>query len=179
MSALIPSGNATGTGTMTLLAPPTNGTQTVTIPDTTGTMMVSGNMPAFYATASANQTIASSTLTKIQFNTKQFDTNTNFDATTNYRFTPTVAGYYQISAGIQYAGTSSVTAFTQCQFYKNGSSLSQGALITAIQYAIPITSMLVYFNGSTDYIEVYAQQSQGISQIVSGQFFTGAMVRAA
>ena len=41
MASLIPSGSASGTGSMTLAAPVTNSNQTVTIPDVTGNMIVS------------------------------------------------------------------------------------------------------------------------------------------
>jgi len=72
---------------------PTSGGN-ITLPAVTGTAMVSGNMPAFSAYANTNQTTSASYVaTKVQINTKEFDTNNNFDATTNYRFTPTVAGY--------------------------------------------------------------------------------------
>ena len=64
------------------------------------TQGVFGNQPAFSVYLSSNQTgVTNSTSTKIQFNTKVFDTNSNFDSSTNYRFTPTVAGYYQLNAG--------------------------------------------------------------------------------
>ena len=53
--------------------------------------------PAFSVQMGSTQSISSGTYTKLQFNTKNYDTNNNFDATTNYRFTPTVAGYYQIN----------------------------------------------------------------------------------
>ena len=39
MSNLIAQGNATGTGSLTLLAPPTNSTQVLTLPDNTGTLV--------------------------------------------------------------------------------------------------------------------------------------------
>ena len=93
MAALIPSASATGSGTMTLAGPSTNSNQTITIPDATGTMMVSGNQQGFSAYLSANQSITANTFTKAQFNTTEFNLGSAYDATTNYRFTPTVAGY--------------------------------------------------------------------------------------
>lgn len=41
-----------------------------------------------------NQTVTSNTWTKIQCNSKTFDTSTNYDAVTNFQFTATVAGFY-------------------------------------------------------------------------------------
>lgn len=140
---------------------------------------VAGNGPAFYATASAATSVASSTYVKIGFNTITFDTASCFD-TTNNRFVPNVAGYYQVNAGIQYNGTSTTSGFALVSLAKNGSVYAGGQnLITAIQYAIPSTSGLVYLNGTTDYVEVFGYQSQGSTQTMSGQFFQAALIRSA
>ena len=83
--------------------------------------MVSGNMPAFSAYQSSSQSISNSTFTKIQLQTKEFDTNSNFDNTTNYRYTPTIAGYYQINVGFYTATGSSPGYATAAAIYKNSS----------------------------------------------------------
>lgn len=174
MSALIPSGNATGTGTMTLLAPPTNGTQTVTIPDATGTMMVSGNMPAFSAYQSSVQTLSGSTDTKILFQTEEFDTNSNFATST---FTPTVAGYYQVSSSIR---MNSLATSVRMMIYKNGTKYKIGTDVnTTVNNGLVTT--LVYCNGTTDYIEAYANigTGQALSASSADTWFNGSMVRGA
>jgi hypothetical protein len=48
------------------------------------------NTPAFEARLSADQTISDDTLTKITLDTEIFDTNSDYDNSTNYRFTPTL-----------------------------------------------------------------------------------------
>jgi len=154
MSALIPSGNATGTGTMTLLAPPTNGTQTVNIPDATGTMMVSGNMPAFSVYSTSSQSVTSNTATKITFNVEEWDTNNNFASST---FTPTVAGYYQINAMVRPTASGVMTnawlaLYKNGSVYKRASELGNGNVMTNAQLVL---SEMVYCNGSTDYVELY------------------------
>jgi len=119
-----------------------------------------GVAPAFSAYPSAAQTITTATFTKLQCNTKVFDTNTNYDATTNYRFTPTVAGYYQVNAA-WYSSIASgqVTA----NIYKNGSGYqSTGANGSSVGVILNISTIL-YLNGSTDYIEFYVYQNSGIS----------------
>lgn len=152
----------------------------VTIPSVTGTAMVSGNMPAFsvYRTTS-DQSVTSGVATKIQFNAERFDTANCFDSTTNYRFTPNVAGYYQISCSLTSNGTSiSVVAAT---IYKNGSEN------TRLQYspnnAAVSGSTLIYMNGTTDYIEFYGvvTASSGAS-FYAGEVYThatGCLVRSA
>jgi hypothetical protein len=52
---------------------------------------------AFSAQRSAGQSIASSTLTKSQLDTENFDADAVFDNVTNYRYQPNVAGFYAIS----------------------------------------------------------------------------------
>jgi hypothetical protein len=176
MAALIPSASATGSGTMTLAGPSTNSNQTITIPDATGTMMVSGNMPAFSAYGNPATTIANATYVKVQFQTKEYDTNSCFDATTNYRFTPNVAGYYLITGAVGCANNSE----KQLVIYKNGSRFKDGNDFTGY---ISSVQSVVYCNGSTDYIELYFIQYSGSSQTTyTGSFncvFQGTMVRSA
>ncbi len=181
MSSLIPSGSASGTGSMTLAAPVTNSNQTATLPDATGTVMVSGNMPAFRAYSSGNQTIANSTYTKIILNNENFDTNNNFDSTTNYRFTPTIAGYYQINGQVFFTGNAS--GQVQIGIYKNGSqyNFGSGTNNNVNIGGQAVVSDLVYFNGTTDYVELYGWQGSGgnLNTYTSGNYMSGSMVRAA
>ena len=172
-------------GAVTLTVPATAGTQTVTFPAATGTAMVSGNMPAFAAYSNTNQTISNSTLTKVALNAETFDTANCFDSTTNYRFTPTVAGYYQINAGIYFAGTAMTNI--QLYIYKNGSqiftNLAAGG-ISVTDFTIQHAS-LVYLNGSSDYVELYGYSSAASGNKFNGgtnpcgTYMSGSLVRAA
>jgi hypothetical protein len=168
-------------GAVTLTVPATAGTQTVTFPAATGTAMVSGNMPAFSATLSAFTTISNSTWTKIACNTEQFDTASAYDNATNYRFTPLVAGYYQISGIAGYdAGVAQGTAM-QVAIYKNG-TLYRSINYNNSNLIAPNVgiSFLIYFNGSTDYVELYGFTTGGTTVGFStASSFSGAMVRAA
>ena len=183
MAALIPSASATGSGTMTLAGPSTNSNQTVTIPDATGTMMDSGNMPAFSAYASGNQSISNATFTKLQFNTEEFDTANCFDNATNYRFTPNVAGYYQVNGAVLFGAITSANSFIG--IYKNGSRVKDGSgSSTVASYSYMSVSALIYLNGSTDYVELYCYQSSGSAQNTqvsspANPYFQAAMIRGA
>lgn len=146
---------------------------------------VAGNGPAFSAymtNGSANQSLTSSTWTKVKIDTKEFDTNTNFDTTTNYRFTPAVAGYYQIS-GSAYVNASINPVNVATAIYKNGTSYKLVQTVTAANYGGYGISALVYFNGTTDYVELYVYAGAGTGDYVTYgstyTWFTGAMVRAA
>jgi hypothetical protein len=136
--------------------------------------------PAFSAYASGSQTIATATYTKVQFQTEEFDTNSNYDNATNYRFTPTVAGYYQIGANIQFGG--SVTGI-QLVLYKNGSAFKTLYAYGGGSSTNAGSSCLVNANGSSDYFEIYAYQASGATQTVTATalatYFQAALIRSA
>ena len=176
MSVVQISGNASGTGTLTIAAPNTNSNYTLTLPTNTGTLNVNG--PAFSAYQSSVQSVANATFTKIQCQTEEFDTNSNYDNATNYRFTPTVAGYYQVSCSVSFAGSISLLP----TIYKNGTEYRRGPQLsgTANQNGF---SILVSLNGSTDYIELYGYQASGVTATSTAgaisTYFQASMVRGA
>ena len=176
MAALIPSASASGSGTMTLAGPSTNSNQTITIPDATGTMMVSGNMPAFSAYPSATQSsISNATWTKVTLDLEDFDTNNNFASS---RFTPTVAGYYQIQGSVYSNATTVNPSDVRSAIYKNGSLFKGTRQVGGT--GSPMISCVVFLNGSTDYVELYGF----LDNATGGQFLaaytnmSGLLVRA-
>jgi len=181
MSSVVISGDSSGTVTLTV--PSAAGTNTATLPAATGTVMVSGNQPAFSAFANGGQSLSNSTFTKIQWNNENFDTNNNFDSTTNYRFTPTVAGYYQVNATMV---INAMTGQSELAFYKNGSVYLYGPYPNSVTADTPFSALsaLIYCNGTTDYIEVYAYQNSGGSKTLNSSGnttcqFSGCLVRSA
>ena len=157
---------------------------------TGGTLQIGGNQavngPAFSAVNSVAQTgLTMNTYTKVAFNSKEFDTNNNYDATTNYRFTPTVAGYYQINFTAQGSGSVNTTACL-ATLYKNGATTNRfGSYYngggTAISNYISTGSTIMYMNGTTDYLEVYIYiNGSGTASIANGTGnFSASMIRGA
>ena len=139
---------------------------------------VAGNGPAFYARKGTAQTLTTASYTKLQMDTEVFDTNSNYDNATNFRFTPTVAGYYFVNIQVFWIGT---VASPSNAVYKNGavysSRFDQGTFTNLMQGL----TALVYLNGTTDYIENYAQISSGSTGIYTGtnSFFQAFLARAA
>lgn len=123
---------------------------------------VAGTGPAFGATSGSTQSISVATTVKLQFGTESFDTNNCYD-TSNYRFTPTVAGYYQINITVS-AQTTAAKYGLLAIIYKNGFNTVFGSTALAEQYNYPYSnaSGLVYLNGSTDYVEAYVN-AYGVS----------------
>jgi hypothetical protein len=175
--------NSSGGGSVTINEPTTASNFTQTLPAATGTVMVSGNMPAFSAyRATSAQVISLATWTKVSLNAETFDTNNNFDSTTNFRFTPTVAGYYQINGEISYSAVSGLTVI-YAAIYKNGSAYINNFSTASYGAGGQINlSSLIYFNGSSDYIELYGYVDTGNVASFAANFNTtmsGSMVRAA
>jgi hypothetical protein len=195
--------NATS-GILQVTGPAAASTRVMTVPDAnftaartdaaqtfTGVQTFNGNIINGSATAptfsayrgTSSQSISNATYTKVQINTEEWDTANCFDSTTNYRFTPTVAGYYQVSGNVTYDPAAAGKFF--CTIYKNGTDFKSGSAVpfVATQYLAAAVSALVYLNGTTDYIELYTYQSSGgaltMYDSLNFTFFQAAMVRSA
>ena len=117
--------------------------------------------PAFRATLSSDQTgLSDAVYTKLELDTELFDTTGDYDSSTNYRFTPSVAGYYQLNGG---AGDANNTTYqVYVGIYKNGSIYAiQGDYHASdggsngTRYARQAVSTVMHMNGSTDYAELF------------------------
>ena len=138
---------------------------------------VAGNGPAFSAWQSIAQTLLSNTVTIVAVQTKEFDTANAFDAVTNFRFNPQVAGYYMLIAG---AGIGT-PCWMDAYIYKNGAAYKQIIYSYSASISLGGGSCLVYLNGSTDYAEFWLRiaTGQALNASVLQTYFQGFMARAA
>lgn len=188
MSKVALSGNASGTGTFTIASPNSNSDRTLNLPDASGTILTTAtpgvpvNGPAFRAYLATTQSLTTDVATKVALNTEAFDTANCFNTST-YRFTPNVAGYYQFSATIYVQAGSSLN-YQYIQLFKNG-AVEAGAVYGPYggTQQLGSTSALIYLNGSTDYVELYAQaQGTGALTLTGGLpfcFLSGFLARSA
>lgn len=147
----------------------------------TGAALI-GYGPVFSAYLSATQAIASGAApTKVTFQTKEFDPNAYYDNVSNFRFTPLVAGYYQVSASVSQAG-GSATGFSAIALYKNGAAYRAGNRVpnNAANVIVEVNTPVI-MNGTTDFIEVYYAQTTGASMTLAASstatYFTAAYLR--
>jgi hypothetical protein len=161
--------------------------KTVTLPDASVAQAklaanVAGNGPAFRAYANSTTTIAPTVATKITLGAEDFDTASCFASS---RFTPNVEGYYQINAGALLSATSGVPGapYFAALIYKNGSFVAGGSHSSDADSRSSTVSDLIYLNGTTDYVELYANHfSSGNKTVRPGQQWTwlsGFLARAA
>lgn len=135
---------------------------------------VVGKGPAFSASGGGGIT-TNTTAKVVNINVEQFDTNNCY---LNSRFTPNVAGYYQITGGI--SGDTLGSNYVFPKIYKNGANYiaaGSGAVAGSANYWSVNVSALVYLNGTTDYVELWALVIGSPSQQES--YFSGVLVRAA
>jgi hypothetical protein len=92
----------------------------------------------------------------MQFNSETFDTDSCYDPTTNYRFTPNKAGYYSVGAMAYFYAAS--FDYGRIYIYKNGgNALETEQTPRPAGAAIPAFTHLIAMNGTTDYLEVYVR----------------------
>lgn len=146
--------------------------KTLTSPTITGGTVRQSGIPYFRATAAATTSITASA-NKINLATEHYDSTNAYDTTLS-RFTPQVAGVYQISGGCYFATT---TSRISTSIYLNGAQYVAGTVTTD---SVSTISALVYLNGTTDYVELWGfSATTQNNQATALTFFCGALVGAA
>lgn len=148
----------------------TTGTQTIAGAKTFSTAPTFSAPPVnpvnvmFSAYGNAGQSLPSGAVTKILFQTEEFDIGGGFNNTAGtvgtapaYSFNPQIAGYYHIIAS---CNSNNTTGYSAAYIYKNGAGVKLGPLIpgTASSAGMYMTALL-FLNGSTDYVEVQCYSS--------------------
>jgi len=123
----------------------------------------------------------SGAFTKMPFSGEVFDTANCYD-TTNYRFLPNVPGYYFFRVSV-FIGLGSGRGILS--FYKNNGDVGQngqpGSNVNGgVTYA---NNMLIYLNGTTDYVECFVYQETGGNVTINNNggltHWSGFLMRAA
>jgi hypothetical protein len=139
------------------------------------------NSPAFRAIrTSSNQTISNATTTKIQFNGEDFDTDSAFDSSTNYRFTVPSgeAGKYFFNMRVlvnSFSGGTGAGYYIKPMIYKNGSVVQQFQYYDFRSGAKDMYgNVSVFLNLSvSDYVEGYIYNSSADSASKDIDDFSG------
>ena len=135
------------------------------------------NTPIFRATVNGTQTIPNATYTKIEFDTEVFDPQSTYD-TSNYRFTPAVAGYYFIGARVRTAIDNDFGYFG-CLIYKNGSAIADSN--NAHRHYDSVSTSVIDLADDNDYYEVFTYHNKGTGENYSNsttsmQFFGNKLI---
>jgi len=123
------------------------------------------NTPAFQAYLSSNQTITEVVDVKLACDTELYDTDSAYDNSSNYRFTPQTAGKYMVYACATFTtSTDDNMRSVSLMVHKNGSRVDffgTSYRNNHIRNAQVYGSVIVDFNGSSDYVEIYSFGNTG------------------
>ena len=122
--------------------------------------------PYFMARLSGDQTITDNTETVVAFASEDYDSGSCFN-TTNYRFTPNVAGYYYIGARLQLGGSSPQEGSCQLRIYGNKSNGANFYRVDGATTDAYYASFVRYANGSSTYFDVLAYQNVGSGSVTA------------
>jgi hypothetical protein len=93
------------------------------------------------------------------------------------RYTPKIAGIYQISCAVQ-ANVGGTSGGLTARIGKNGSIIEVASGPLTPPYMIPAGTTLMAMNGTTDYLEPFAYQNSGAAITIFLKHFHGFLVRA-
>ena len=120
------------------------------------------NAPAFEAYVGTQQTISHLADTKVQFNTEVFDSDNKYDNSSNYRFTPGVAGKYYVYANIG-------VKVGQFEIQQHNVKIAlNGSDYRTVQMYVQPSEMAIHSNyasavmdlNTTDYVEIFTTVRQ-------------------
>lgn len=152
-----------------------DGSGTVTLDSNFSSAIPSAvNTPAFRAYQGSTQSVSNNTLTILNIDTENFDTDSAFDTST-YRFTPQVAGKYFIFGGNRYTGQSNYDTGFDLEIRKNGSGVARDRHPLYHEDSWYVGTILE-LNGSTDYVTLTVYHSGGIPLTIDngqGETFFG------
>lgn len=202
---------STGGGSVSIDVPNTGSDFILTAPEISGNIITSGDTatitqamlgansitqaklangiaatgPAFSVYRNAAQTVPHNAYTRVNFEIEEFDTANCYDNSTNFRFTPNVAGYYQISLHLSMTLTGTNASTFIAAIGKNGGIIAQNysTYINVNNTYSAHTTKLVYMNGTTDYIDGQAYHNQGADRSLQTNqtfcYMSGFLARAA
>jgi len=107
--------------------------------------------------------ISTATLTKIELATETYDIQGEFDSSTNYRFTATVAGYYLAIGALRYHQMIDEKSYT-IRLYVNGSLVSIGDLVAANGGGQGVYISDIVYLAVNDYVELYTWHNAGVTR---------------
>ncbi len=124
----------------------------------------SSSGPAFSAYASAQQTIAGSSV--IQFNQTLFNIDNRYD-TSNNRWTPGVAGYYQINAMVWITQNTNDSGDVYLILRKNGTGVNNGTRYLISNKHIPLALSTIIYLSATDYVDIYCSSTSSTGSVTT------------
>ena len=126
------------------------------------------------------QSISNGVTTKIALNSEVFDPDGCYDPTTNFRFTPNKAGYYQLNTSFAIGQSTTISRMTG-DIFINGVQSNRPFDTENRSTFTGSGSTIIYFNGTTDYAELFVYMTGTglvLSDGIAGTSFSGVWLRS-
>ena len=170
MSQVKISGNASGTGVLTIAAPNTNTDRTLSLPDNTGDILTTESnvplgkiaTPFVQLIADSGQTtsgtvMASKIVTFDENHSSHFDPNNFFNSSTN-RIVPTIAGYYHVVYNLEILSADrsgpTIGGAAGTSIDQRDDGVNRNSFFTSI-------SKTGYFNGTDSFLQFNTRSNPG------------------
>jgi len=132
----------------------TNGSGTLSFATVTG----NAGTEIVYADRSGNQTLSDNTWTKVEYNTEQYDPDSNWDTTNDRYVAPSAGRYYFTATAYMWGSLQNVHS----QFYLNGSNVADTYFIinhnlSNTTHECSVRSNAILNLSANDYVEFYAK----------------------
>lgn len=130
----------------------------------------------FSAYRAAAWTVGNAGYARVDFDTEDFDTGSNYDAVTNFRFTAPVAGFYHFEGIASFV--LAANSLGQVSLYKNSALIKRGNQVL-------VGGAAVNFGGAAfgtlqlaanDYVEIAAYGSGGAGGVTDATHFAGYLI---
>jgi hypothetical protein len=130
---------------------------------------VVGTTAAGYAGKNAAQAITNAVFTKVTLPATPTDPQSWWNAANN-RWVPTIPGYYEVNAMLAYTGLT-VNSLYEVHIVKNGFTVANAfnpSSIAVSNFVSATANIVVYMNGTSDYLEMWTFHGGGTAQNVDG-----------
>ena len=126
-----------------------------------------------YADRSGNQTLSDNTWTKIEYNTEQYDPDSNWDTTNDRYIAPSAGRYYFTATAYLWGSLQNVHS----QFYLNGSNVGDTYFIinynaSNTTHECSVRSNAILNLSASDYVEFYAKSDVHSGSVTVDQLGT-------
>ena len=122
-----------------------------------------GNSSGCFVWRASAQTIAASTLTKVEFDTEGYDYQSEYDSSVNYRFTAKIAGVYAVSTMILF-GSMDANARVYCGIYVNDALAFRGVDTSSSDTTTGTSANASVALAVGDYVEIKVEQNSAGSE---------------
>lgn len=115
--------------------------------------------------ATSVQSINNESPTKIQLNAESYDVDGEFDSSSDYRFTATTTGYYQVNGVVKYSATVDGKVYVTI-IRRNNTDIATSQLMSAGTDLMGVVIADVIYLTAEQYLELFTYHNSGAAKTI-------------